>query len=646
METTKMKIEYRKLTDNESDPWLLLTNIDELIWNGVYALRVIDDDGSLGLPFRFENDDTVTLVLKDHAHEGKLQNSRTVVQTITRVERVTGKVFTYTRARYCVEGKHRWNVWEQAKESESDSVVDNTVLQQIEINKVDISNEVKRATEAEGLLSDRIKELEDNPNTVVETYQLPKATESSLGGVIIGGGLSVDEDGNVSISDKAIDESKLSDDIKNKINEPSNIFPLLGEVIINDGIALHYGALIENSAPYTGTRYSVYSDKIISNGETLIVNSGYRILSYKIFDGEQETFFSSNLNENSLSLYEKGCYYQIEFSKANSTAFTDSDLPNIVKIFVRNPVIWGANKHVDNFITPGNYNISGNRSSIYDGLPTSDTGTFNARLTVLANGSSVTQILSLLNVGDGCVYIRTQQYGAWKPWKQLLTDVPEKSVTENKLSDDVTLKLNNINIQTSLLDTIEINDGITFNYGALLENSDPYSGTKYSVYSDKILSNGETLIVNAGYKITGYKIFDEDIELLYCENYNERSLFLEEKGHYYQIAIIKEDSTVFTDSELLEIVKLYVRKPVLWDGSKHLDSFITQGNYNIRGTRSNSSDGFPTTDTGKFAAQLTVLICENFVMQKLMLLSATSGIGNVYLRTKQGTTWGSWKTLF
>ena len=644
METRKMKIEYRKLTDNESDPWLLLTNIDELIWNGVYALRVIDDDGSLGLPFRFENDDTVTLVLKDHAHEGKLQHSRTVVQTITRVERATGTVFTYTRARYCVAGKHRWNVWEQAKESENDSVVDNTVLQQIETNKVDISNEVKRATEAEGQLSDRIKDLEDN--TVGGTFQMPKATDSSLGGVIIGSGLSVDENGNVSISDKAIDESKLSDDIKNKINEPSNIFPLLGDVIINDGVTLHYGALIENSNPYIGTRNCVYSDKILSNGETLIVNAGYRILSYKIFDGDQETFFSSNLNETSLSLNERGCYYQIEFSKEGGAAFTDSDLQSIVKIFVRNPVIWGANKHIDSFITQGNYNISGNRSNQSDGLPTTDTGAFNARLTVLANGSSVTQILSLLNVGDGSVYIRTQQYGIWKPWKQLLTDVPEKSVTESKLADDVTLKLNNINIQTTLFDTISLNDGVTFRYGALLENSDPYSGTKYSVYSDKILSNGETLIVNAGYKIVGYKIFDEDIELLYCENYNDRSLYLEEKGHYYQLAIIKEDSTVFTDSELLEIVKLYVRKPVLWDGSKHLDSFITQGNYNIRGIRSTTSDGFPTTDTGKFAAQLTVLICENYVMQRLMLLSATSGTGNVYMRTKQGTTWGTWKTLF
>ena len=36
METKKMKIEYRKQIDSETASWQLLTNIDELLWNGVY----------------------------------------------------------------------------------------------------------------------------------------------------------------------------------------------------------------------------------------------------------------------------------------------------------------------------------------------------------------------------------------------------------------------------------------------------------------------------------------------------------------------------------------------------------------------------------------------------------------------------------
>ena len=43
METTKMKIEYRKQIDSETAPWQLLTNIDELLWNGVYYTQNIEN---------------------------------------------------------------------------------------------------------------------------------------------------------------------------------------------------------------------------------------------------------------------------------------------------------------------------------------------------------------------------------------------------------------------------------------------------------------------------------------------------------------------------------------------------------------------------------------------------------------------------
>ena len=646
METTKMKIEYRKLTDNESDPWLLLTNIDELIWNGVYALRVIDDDGSLGLPFRFENDDTVTLVLKDHAHEGKLQNSRTIVQTITRVERSTGKVFTYTRARYCVEGVHRWNDWEVAQESEGNLAVDSAWLQQIETNKVNISNEVQRATEAEGLLSDRIKELEDNPNTTGGTSQIPKATATSLGGVIIGSGLDVDENGTVSISDNAIDEDKLSSEINNRIDEITKKVSLADALVVNDGVVVHFGALIEGADPYTGTKYSAYTEKILANGETLTVGSGYKILSYKFMNEEQELFYETNLDKTFFVLAEKGMYYQFEFCKENNTSFTENDLQKVVKSFVRNPITWSANCNVDTFITSGYYNLSGSRSNEYDGLPISDTGKFNARLSVLTSDDIVTQVLTLLNADKGSVYIRTKHGGVWQQWRELLSEIPDKSITENKLADDINNNLANINNKISLVDALVINDGVVVHFGALIENSDPYTGTKYTAYTDKIYSNGETITVNSGYKILSYKFMNEEQELFYETNINGTSLTLAEKGMLYQIEFGKENNTTFTEYDLQQVVKSFIRTPITWDANKNLNTFVAPGNYNISGSRSNSSDGLPTTDTGKFSAQLAVLVSGNNVMQKLMLLSATSGAGNVYMRTKQGTTWGTWKTLF
>ncbi|MBO5865097.1 MAG: hypothetical protein J6Q73_03495 [Bacteroidaceae bacterium] len=60
----KKKIEYRKQIDNETAPWQLLTNIDELLWNGVYALRVSDDNGSSNLPFRLADDADVITALE------------------------------------------------------------------------------------------------------------------------------------------------------------------------------------------------------------------------------------------------------------------------------------------------------------------------------------------------------------------------------------------------------------------------------------------------------------------------------------------------------------------------------------------------------------------------------------------------------
>ena len=43
METKKMKIEYRKQIDSETASWQLLTNIDELLWNGVYYTQNIEN---------------------------------------------------------------------------------------------------------------------------------------------------------------------------------------------------------------------------------------------------------------------------------------------------------------------------------------------------------------------------------------------------------------------------------------------------------------------------------------------------------------------------------------------------------------------------------------------------------------------------
>ena len=388
-----MKIEYRKQIDSETAPWQLLTNMDELLWNGVYAMRVTDDDGSHNLPFRFDNDHTVTLVVKDHSHDGMLGEGRTVVQTITHVERSTGDVLSYTRTRCNINGIPTWNYW--ALSNGSDTVID-----------------------------------------------IPKATQATLGAVVIGNGLTVDGDGKISLATGSVGKEQLTKAVTEEIGSLTRKLLHSTSFTVNDGIVLHTGALVENSTPYSGTSFSAYTDKILSNGELLIANEDYSISSYKIFDGEQEITFVNHLQDSHFRLPENGRCYQFEFKKNDASAFVNSELPAVIKYFQRNPIMWSANSHMDNYTAPGTYNIHGDRTNRADGLPIYNTGSFSAQLTVLANYNCVTQVLTLLNVGgsDGNVYTRTRQDGAWQPWGKLQTNVEVGAIGlgQSRTFDDLT----------------------------------------------------------------------------------------------------------------------------------------------------------------------------------------------------------------
>ena len=398
METTKMKIEYRKQIDSETAPWQLLTNIDELLWNGVYNLRITADDGSSNLPFRLGNDDTVTLVIKDHSHEGMLQGGRTIVQTITRVERSTGNVLSYTRTRCSVAGVPTWNYWTLA-----------------------------------------------TPDGA--TIDIPKATPSSLGGVIVGQGLAVDADGKVTIAGNSIGSEALTHSLNVKIDTAAAKANLADLFVFNEGLTLHTGALMENSAPYAGTTYTAYTDRILANGEFLVANSGYTITACKVFNGEQETEFHANLAFDSYHLAgDATTYYQLQFVKNDATAFTVDELSQVVRLYRRKPIVWNANSHIDRFITPGTYNISGQRTNVADGLPIANAAsghTLHARLVVLdssitgsgkASDKCITQILTLSNRvgGDGNIYVRTGRAASegqlacgngWGTWGKLQQNI-------------------------------------------------------------------------------------------------------------------------------------------------------------------------------------------------------------------------------
>ena len=372
METAKMKIEYRKQIDSETAPWQLLTNMDELLWNGIYNLRVTDDDGTHSLPFRFANDDTVTLVVKDHAHEGMLENGRTIVHTITRVERSTGNVLSYTRTRYNSNGIPKWNYWTLA--TEDDAVI-----------------------------------------------EIPKATPVSLGAVIVGDGLAVDADGKLTVAGKSIGEEHLTSALNDKINVAATKANATDLFVQNSGLALHYGALLQNDAPYPGTDLRVHTDKILSGGEQLVVNDGYVISTLKIFDGEQEIAYANNLSETRYTLDAKGLHYQFEFSKLDTLPFTNDELSQVIKAYHRRPIVWSSLHHIDHYVAAGSYSITGERTNAADGLPIANAASghsINARLVVLdssipgsgkTSDKCITQILALSNRtgAQGDIYVRT-----------------------------------------------------------------------------------------------------------------------------------------------------------------------------------------------------------------------------------------------
>lgn len=373
METT-MKIEYRRQGESSIGAWQPLTNLDELIWDGVYALRMSGDDNTSGLPFRVDDNDSMTFVVKDHAHDGSLQNNRTIVQTITRVEHSTGKVFVYNRTRYYSNGSHSWNSWELACDENGHPTFDNNTVQQVEKNKNDIANEIIRAKSMDEGLDARV-----TANTTA---------------------------------------------ISNEINRAQNVEQNIKNSLRSTTPRVHIGALQENSDPYPGTSYSAYSDPVTGNGE-IVVSDKYIIDTIKMFAKDGTPWgYTDNYNGESFTI-DDNFDYQLGFRRKDNGKFTSDELKRVVQSFIIDTIVWGTGKDLNNYRCAGEYSIEGKRENTADNMPIYNIGNINARLTVLNAGGCVTQVLTLLNIGggDSNIYTRTMQNGTWNMWNKLQSNV-------------------------------------------------------------------------------------------------------------------------------------------------------------------------------------------------------------------------------
>lgn len=373
METT-MKIEYRRQGESSIGAWQPLTNLDELIWNGVYALRMSGDDNTSGLPFRVDDNDSMTFVVKDHAHDGRLQNNRTIVQTITRVERTTGRVSVYNRTRHYSNGSHSWTDWKLACDDNGAPTIDDETVQRSKKNENDIANEIIRA----------------------------KSMDEGL-------------DAKVTANTTAI---------SNEINRAQNMEQNIKSSLRSTTPRVHRGALQENSDPYPGTSYSAYSDPVTGNGE-IVVSDKYIIDTIKMFAKDGTPWgYTDNYNGESFTI-DDNFDYQLGFRRKDNGKFTSDELKRVVQSFIIDTIVWGAGKDLNNYRCAGEYSIEGKRENTADNMPIYNIGNINARLTVLNAGGCVTQVLTLLNIGggDSNIYTRTMQNGTWSMWNKLQSNV-------------------------------------------------------------------------------------------------------------------------------------------------------------------------------------------------------------------------------
>ena len=107
-----IKIQYRKQNEKETAPWQQLNNIDEIVWDGRYDVRVENYDTSINLPFAMNENETATLIVEDYSHSGKLQPCRTTVQRISKIDQQSGELQTYYRTYYKTDGRHQWSEWD------------------------------------------------------------------------------------------------------------------------------------------------------------------------------------------------------------------------------------------------------------------------------------------------------------------------------------------------------------------------------------------------------------------------------------------------------------------------------------------------------------------------------------------------------
>ena len=298
-------------------------------------------------------------------------------------------------------------------------------------------------------------------------------------------------------------------------------------------------------------------------------------------------------------------------------------------------VTWDANSNMNDFKTPGVYDIYGERTNVSDNLPilNSNPGhSFSCKLTVVAstlqpanNEICVTQFLQLSNrIGrEGATYVRTynennNSVNGWSAWQK------QMGMIETYVNSDTV--------------GITATGGQTTGLNGMTDNG-MYSG----IYTNDIALQAPAFV--------------ETFVLVVINDYAVSSLGGTPRGISqlkYAVDAMTGQCTVKkrvgTGSDSISWGNwedMSGSKTILWNGSSNMNDYKVAGTYEIYGERTNVSDNLPILNSNpghSIAAKLTVVdsslrkadgsapteIC---VTQFLMLSNRKGGDGNLYVRT-------------
>lgn len=341
---------------------------------------------------------------------------------------------------------------------------------------------------------------------------------------------------------------------------------------------------------------------------------------------------------------------------------------------VGNPIkyTWDETSNMNNFKTPGVYEIYGERTVKTDNLPIMNDGSGHsiaAKLIVVAstlqpanNEICITQFLMLSNRigGDGNMYIRTYTennngMNGWSPWQKQMGMV------------ETLINGNDVTVGQDIFSHYQVNkigDGLNG-----MVNNGVYSG----IYIDALNYTG----ADETGDLCGFTSSPKLIETFVLIVINDYAISgqLNNPRHITQLKYAVDSETgestikkrVGTGNDTIswgDWEDNIGSKTILWDESSNMDFFKTAGTYEIYGERRNLSDNLPILNSNpghSIAARLTVVdsslrkddgtpATEMCITQFLMLSNRIGSDGNMYIRTYNRNnnginSWSSWQKL-